>query len=305
MKSIVLVAAIVASGLAAACSSAPDYSGLQGGTEQDQAPVVAAPTPPVTTTTSPSTQPTPLPVPPSGPGSTQSSARQFFMDKVYPSLNTTCASCHATGANGAPVFLQSNAATAYQTMDGRGMIQSQSVLLTKGQHLGPAMSATQLDLVKQWLDLEAKERVGQAAPVNILDKIGGCLSQGLFDAIGFEDLKTTPRQGEDPNTCTGCNNTPCSHCHTGGDGNFYMAVGSGIDNTTFEHTKQAQYIVKYIGLNGTQPVASNALALKSQSTQTDAMYLHPMFKITPQMQAKIDQFVQSAIVAYNQNLCGK
>lgn len=308
MKHLALFVSMGVSVLAAACSAAPEYNGglaqyEQGGASNSA--LVTAPvgtvTPPATTTT----QPTPLPLPVQGPGSAQSSAHQYFIDNVYQPLNQTCGSCHASGANGAPMFLQTNAATAYQTMDGRGMIVTQSSLLTKGQHLGPALTAAEVTVVNQWLSLEAKERVGKAAPVNILERIGDCLSEGLFDAIGFQNLKTTPRNGEDANTCTGCNNTPCSHCHTGGDGNFYMAVGSGIDDSTFQKTKQAQYVVKYIGLNGTQPVPSNAIQAKSQTTQQDGTYFHPMFTLTPQMQSAITAFAQDAIAKYNAGLCGK
>jgi hypothetical protein len=299
---LVLIAAVAASAALAACGAPADSSDLgldpsSGAT--DQGAIVTAPP---TTAVS---QPTPLPVPTRGPGSNDSTARQYFIDQVYPSLQTTCASCHATGLNGAPMFLQTNAATAYQTLDVRGMIQPQSLLLNKGQHLGPMLAPAQRTLVQTWLDKEAKERVGQAAPVNILDKIGECLDQTLFDAIGFEALRTEPGDDEDADTCTGCDHVQCNRCHTAGDGNFYMAVGSGLDDTTFQKTREAQFIIKYIGLNGATPVASNAIEAKSQSTIADPMHYHPMFKITPEMQQAIATFANNAIYKYLAGQCGK
>jgi len=145
VKHLVLAVTMGVSVLAAACSAAPEYNGLAKYDSNESSNSALVQTPVATVTAPPATQqqPTPLPVPTQGPGSAQSSARQYFIDNVYPSLNQTCGSCHASGANGAPMFLQTNAATAYQTMDGRGMIVTQSSLLTKGQHMGPALTAAE------------------------------------------------------------------------------------------------------------------------------------------------------------------
>jgi hypothetical protein len=231
---------------------------------------------------------------------------------VYPSIENTCGGCHNTGVDGSPKFLVAmDANTSYQNLDARGDIivdPSQSLMLHQGAHDGgkaPALTADQTTTVTNWLTQEMQERAGQAAPVNVLSKIGACLDQTKFDAIGFQNLRTTQRQGENANNCTGCNNAPCRTCHTGGDGGFYMAVGSSLDTTTFTETQTPQYIVKYIGLNGTAPTASNALMTKSQATQTGAPYTHPMFTIPATMQTAIDDFVQDAITRYQAKQCGQ
>ncbi len=302
MKNLVLAGTIGAAAILAACSSGPDYSALEGSEISAAEPVKPA-TPARTSTPSPI--PTPLPIPTSGPGSNGSPARQFFIAQVHPSLSPTCASCHSAGLNGAPVILQGDAATSYQTLDVRAMIQPNSILKTRGLHVGPALTAPQLTLVQQWLDLEAKERVGQAAPVNILEKIGDCLDEALFNVIKFEELRTQPGENEDADQCTGCKNAQCNVCHTAGDGNFYMGLGSGLDKATFVQTKQARFVSKYIGINGTTPVPSNALKLKSDSTVLDPMHYHPMFKLSGEMQKGIDDFAKAAIFAYQAGTCGK
>lgn len=249
----------------------------------------------------------PQAIPASGPGSASSPAHQFFVDKVFPVLNV-CVTCHATGNLGAPRFLATDANGAYQGIDAHGLIQDQSLLLTKGTHAGgsaPALDANQASVITQWLALEAKERVGQAAPVNILEKMGSCLDKTLFDAIQFQQLKTTKRDKENADNCTGCNQTPCRSCHTGGDGGFYMAVGSALDQNTFTETQSAKFIVKYIGLNGTTPVASNAIKLKGEATVTDRPYSHPMFTVPTDMQQRIDAFVTAAITKYQNKQCGQ
>jgi hypothetical protein len=40
-------------------------------------------------------------------------ARQFFLDKVYPSVEPTCAKCHASGERGAPIFMASGGPATY------------------------------------------------------------------------------------------------------------------------------------------------------------------------------------------------
>lgn len=243
-------------------------------------------------------------VPAAGPGSAASSARQFFIDTVYPAISN-CGACHGNGAGGAPIWLPPDKGTSYQTLDARAYIVKNSPLLSKGAHMGPALTTEQMNVLNQWLDMEAKERVGQAAPVNILEKIGSCLQQPLFDAIGFQNLVTQPRANEDANQCTGCNNVQCNTCHTAGDAGFYMGVGSTIDPFTFAKTKTAKYIVHYIGLNGVQPVPSQRIKAKAALVATAPAYSHPMFVVAPEMELAINNFVNAAISNYNAKLCGQ
>lgn len=300
---------LVLAAFAAACS---DTDVLEGGTYPSPAgdgTGVKAPSNGATgsSTASASGETLAHPIPAAGPGSADSVARKFFIEKVFPTLGT-CNVCHATGNLGAPKFLAQDPAVAYQAVDVHALIVDQSLLLTKGTHGGgaaPALDANQTKLVVEWLALESKERVGQAAPVNILEKIGACLDQTLFDAVKFQDLRTTRRDNENANNCTGCNNAPCRTCHTGGDGNFYMAAGSTLDKNTFAESQKAKFIVKYIGLNGTTPVPSNAIQLKSDATVTDRPYSHPMYTIPAEMKTRLDAFVTTAITKYQNKQCGQ
>jgi hypothetical protein len=307
-SSVIVFGVLVAAGLAACSSKDDDLKGYD--------PYVAGPgsqvggpggtTGSATTITNPATGQT-QPVPTTGPASSTSKARQFFIDKVYPTL-ANCVACHAIGNLGAPKFLAQDAASSYAGLDGRGLIVTNSLFVSHGTHAGgaaPAMDQNQLTIATQWLAMEAEERVGQAAPVNILEKIGGCLDEALFNAIKFQDLRTTKRDNENADRCTGCDNAPCRTCHTAGDGSFYMAVGSALDQNTFTETKTSKYIVKYLGLNGTTPVASNAISLKAAATATDRAYSHPMFTIPTDMQTRLDAFVSNAITKYTAKQCGQ
>jgi hypothetical protein len=231
---------------------------------------------------------------------------------VFPTLETTCGGCHNSGTDGAPKFLVANdPTTSYTSLDARGDIiveAASSQLLKQGTHDGgkaPSLTTDQVTKINTWLGDEMTERAGTAAPVNVLSKIGTCLDQTKFNAIGFDKLVTTKRNNENANNCTGCNNAPCRTCHTGGDGGFYMAMGSSLDMTTFAKSQTAQFIPKYIGLNGTTPVASNAIMTKSDATKTGAAYSHPMFTMSPQMQTALDAFVTDAITKYQNKQCGQ
>ncbi len=252
------------------------------------------------------------PPPTSGPGATTGAAHQYFDANVYPSLETTCGGCHNGGADGAPKFMVASDATkTYSNLDARGDIivdASTSQLLKQGAHdsnKAPALTPDQVTKINTWLTTEAMERVGMAAPVNVLSKIGTCLDQTKFNAIGFDKLLTTQRKTENANNCTGCNQAPCRTCHTGGDGGYYNAMGSGLDQTTFAKTQTAPFISKYIGLNGTTPVPSNAIMTKSQATQTGAPYSHPMFTLSATQQTALDAFVTDAITKYTNKQCGQ
>jgi hypothetical protein len=254
---------------------------------------------------------TTAPPPDAGPGSVASAAHQYFDATVYPEL-TVCQGCHASGANGAPTMMVAPADTTYSSLDALGLIVSNSLLLTKGVHdngSAPALTSQQQTDITTWLGMEAQERVGTAAPTNILAEVAKCVSQTEWNAIGWGNLKTTPRKDEDPNKCTGCKNDICAACHDGGEQGFFMAEGSNIEpaGTTFQQTFQgpssSTYIIQYFGLNGTTPVPSNAIMLKQQAVATGPAYSHPMFTMSTTMQTALTTFVNDAITNYNNKTC--
>ena len=251
--------------------------------------------------------------PDAGPGSTTSQAHQYFDSTVYPLLNV-CQACHSTGTDGAPEMMDSPADKTYSELDALGLIVTNSQILSQGSHdtgKAPALTSAQQSAITQWLALEAQERVGTAAPVNVMDAIGACASKSDWDAIGWTNLRTQKRTDENANKCTACDNSLCASCHSGGDQGFFMAEGSAFDDgdTSFVQTFQAQcpdmltYINKFFGLNGTSPVASNAIANKAAAVALGPAYSHPMFVIPPSVQTGITTFVNDALTAYTNHTC--
>jgi hypothetical protein len=251
------------------------------------------------------------PPPDAGPGSVTSAAHEFFDATVYPEL-TVCQACHSSGVNGAPTMMTAPADTTYSSLDALGLIQQNSLLLTKGSHdngAAPALTSQQSTDITTWLGMEAKERAGSAAPTNVLAEVAKCASQTEWNAIGWGNLRTTPRSDENANKCTGCNKDVCAACHDGGEQGFFMSEGSNIEpaGTTFQQTFQGPssmtYIIQYFGLNGTTPVASNAIKLKETAVASGPAYSHPMFTLTTTMQTALDKFVADTITNYNNKTC--
>jgi hypothetical protein len=327
-----LIASSLAGALIGACTAGPDAGGLTGSRYANGG-YASGPSGGATTTspgdqptsdggaaatgtgdTTPTTGDTPAVAPPpdAGPGSVESAAHLFFNGTVYPEL-AVCQACHSTAADGAPKMMDSPADTTYSELDARGLIQSSSLLLTKGSHdsgKAPTLTPQMQTDITQWLSMEAQERQGQAAPTNILAAIAGCVDETEWNAIKWGTLLTQARSTENPNKCTDCNKAQCVSCHESGEMGFYMAEGSPLEpaGTTFKQTfqgsKSSTYIIKYFGLNGATPVPSDAILTKMQAVAAGPAYSHPMFVMSQTMQDALNTFVNDAITRYTSGACG-
>jgi hypothetical protein len=211
-------------------------------------------------------------------------------------------------------MMDSPADKTYSELDALGLIVTNSQLLSQGSHdtgKAPSLTSAQQSAIVQWLSLEAAESTGTAAPANVMVEIGACASKSDWDAIGWTNLRTQPRPTENPDKCTGCDDSLCASCHSGGDQGFFMAEGSAFDDgdVSFVQTFQANgpdmmtYINKFFGLNGTAPVASNAIANKAAAVALGPAYSHPMFVIPASVQTGITTLVNDALTAYANHTC--
>ena len=262
-------------------------------------------TPPAAGTPTPPTQPG------TGPGSKSSAAHKDFVDNVFPSLKPTCAGCHGTGTNGAPKYLQDPADASYIALDQLGLIVTNSLLLTKGAHStgAPALTSAQQGIITTWLGMEAQERVGQKAPTNLLDTAAKCGDPAKFP-VALTKLVTTKRTNENGNQCTGCNNTQCASCHLAGEYNVEISSGRATDNAQMvQFYQSAETISRFIGINGTDLVASNAFKTKSDATVADQRSAnipkHPQFILDATTQAAIDLYAQDILTKFKAGTCPK
>lgn len=92
---------------------------------------------------------------PAGDGGTTANGKTVFTTEVYPSLNATCGSCHLNGTGGAPIFFAATADGTYTLFKQRNYHLANSILVNKGLHNGPALTAAQRTLIDKWVAAEA------------------------------------------------------------------------------------------------------------------------------------------------------
>lgn len=137
-------------------------------------------------------------------------SKAFFTSKVYPAVEPTCAGCHATGKDGAPVWLADNpdgSYTAVQQMTGLVAPPSISPLIQHGAHVGPALTDVQTSLVSQWLVMEVGPDTTQLAPTDLRDsfaRFGQCMDYGEWVSLGLDNIAQTGTSGAAH--CTSCHN---------------------------------------------------------------------------------------------------
>ncbi len=90
-----------------------------------------------------------------GGGTTNNAAKASFTTNVYPSIVTTCGSCHQSGGTGSPTFLLGAADATYTYFKTAGWTTNQSPFYTHGAHSGPALTADQKTKIDAWIALEA------------------------------------------------------------------------------------------------------------------------------------------------------
>jgi hypothetical protein len=312
--------AVVTAGLVAACGDDPNGGGLgsytrNGGTTGDgnddnggsTVPGGQQGTEPGTST---GAGPTPVDTGPTP----DTEGKKFFIANVHPTLSNTCGTCHETGPG--PAWLKkTDAEVSYKMMFQLGYVSMQSRILLKGAHgAAPALTPDQSTKYTQWVNLELKASGGTAAP-NVLEKLGACFDKTTFDAMQLGNLRTVRRTNnnntnqvtpwnENDDNCTGCDNSPCRTCHSGDDAtNFVLSIGNpNLPQTyTFDQSKSTlpAYLQKYFGLSATgEPIASNAIKIKSDATSKDKAYTHPYFRIDANQEAKITAFVDATIAKY-------
>jgi len=96
----------------------------------------------------------PAPAAPVDTGASAGAVNTVFVSDAYPALSPACASCHLSGTSGAPIFFGSDASATYPLFKGRNFHLPNSVLVTKGAHLGPALTTEQRAAVDEWVAAE-------------------------------------------------------------------------------------------------------------------------------------------------------
>jgi hypothetical protein len=251
---------------------------------------------------------------PSGPVATNSPAgKEFYKKNVHPTLAQKCGSCHGSAGPGPAWLTAADSEKSYAQLFQVGYVVKESRIVQKAAHGGSTtnvLATAEAKTYEEWVAMELKDG-GKEAPPKVLEKLGSCFDRQKFDAMQMGQWRTTPRRNENPNNCTGCRLDPCSTCHSADPAtNYKNAVGSPLlpADSTFEESKLTNpaYITKYFGVSPDgKPIASDAIKKKSEATQKDKPYSHPMFTLKSEHQAALDAFVSDVITKFNAGSCGK
>lgn len=159
-------------------------------------------------------------------------AKAMFLKTVYPQLAPSCASCHATGKRGAPIFMSDNAEgtyTAIRSTPGYIAPATISPLVQKGLHSGPALSDGQERAVTDWLAKEPEGGVGDSTkPTNLrvaMKLFGQCMDYGEWKQLGLHRIP------ESKSSLGGC-----TSCHSSGEASVWLS-----DNPEETFTKLGQF----------------------------------------------------------------
>jgi len=239
----------------------------------------------------------------------------FFTAKVNESLVTTCAQCHQTGKNGAPVFIGASADATYTAIEGfPGLISAPSVspIIQKGPHSGPALTQIQTDLITQWLTLEVKQRkLGSdpGVPKNLraaFKAFGACMDYARWKELKLHTIAATDTEN---------NQGQCRSCHNYGQASMWLSGGTDKaedepeNALTFARLQTFPYIQRIVVGRVTAEGAFETIeaARRMVDKGTEAQQLqansHPRFALSSDLVNALNTYVLETISNMNAGRC--
>ncbi|MBK9259470.1 MAG: hypothetical protein IPM54_06490 [Polyangiaceae bacterium] len=249
-------------------------------------------------------------------------AKELFDRDVYPIFSTRCTPCHSLGYNDAPQWMGVDASNSYARIEAYPKLMiaypENSWFLLKGEHTGPALEAYEQILVSDWLLAEIKERefVGEeyyapegeggaggggsgTGPVTLyeaLEQFGNCMTWEDWQATGMVNLPDQPTEFG-----------ACKTCHFAGMGGNYL---SGDAQVTFDKNRLFPFVLKIaVGTVDEQGAFLDLVAarrhidkgIESQNCNQDPC--HPIFTLSPAMEAAVDDFFMFTYARWKQGTC--
>ena len=235
-----------------------------------------------------------------------SGAKAMFTSKVFPSLQPTCKGCHQGGERGAPVFIAANGDTTYTAIEGfPGLIAVPSIspLIQKGPHSGPGLTTDQVDVVTQWLKLEATERKlsdDPGQPQNLrsaFKAFGACMDYNRWIALKLDTLAKNTTEN---------NQGQCMSCHNYGMASMWLSADPA---ETFLKLREFPYVQRLVvgsvndkgefqGLSFSRRILDKGT--EAQQPQSNS---HPRYSFPSDLSANLTTFVNETISNLSAGRC--
>jgi hypothetical protein len=248
-------------------------------------------------------------------------AKELFDRDAYPIFSTRCTPCHSLGYNDAPIWMGVDASNSYARIEAypKTLVAypENSWFRLKGQHTGPALEAYEDLLISDWLLAEVKERslVGEeyygpeggggaggssgTGPVTLteaLDQFGNCMTNEDWQATGMVNLPNQPTEFG-----------ACKTCHFAGMGGNYL---SGDAAVTFEKNRLFPFVLKIaVGTVDDNGAFLDLVAARRhidkgiESQNCNQEPCHPIFTLSPAMEAAVDDFFTFTYSRWKQGAC--
>ncbi|MFO0762754.1 MAG: hypothetical protein U0359_40330 [Byssovorax sp.] len=239
-------------------------------------------------------------------------AKDFYIAVIDPELKESCASCHKTGQNGAPIFLASTPEGSYNAMDQHGgliVAPENSLLILHGAHTGPALTAVQKSDVTEWLSLEVTERGLSSSSSS--SSSGGMPAVTLQEALAAYgacmDIDDWKVNNLDKLMNAQTDAGPCVGCHSAGEGGNFLSANT---QETFDKNTKFPFIKRQItGTvddqgNFADLIPSNRWIEKGQAPCQPNTNCHPKYNLPPQLKDGINNFVQKTLDKWHNKQCG-
>ena len=229
-------------------------------------------------------------------GSTELQARQYYLKKVDPEFQESCARCHSSDKTCAPKFLaEGNADLSYSYLKGYqagGLIAhpSNSQLVLHGAHTGPALTGTQMDLVNEWLTKEVPDEPEKTLE-GALEEFGKCMvydDEADPSAFMQIDVWYLAYQSSDGG--------PCASCHLSGQGGTWIDYNT---NAMYDQNRKRPWVKRWVegvfeGSNFVDLKPSSRLVDKPQNV-TQCGDKHVLALIDVENKTAIDTFVNGTL----------
>ena len=250
-----------------------------------------------------------------GPTTGGQSAEAFYKAEVHDELTSQCASCHGTAQEIGPVWLESDADSAYATLKANGLVDAPDcarlITHTKGSHSGVPFTTDFEPTVIEWLQKEATEN-GLACASGGGGETGGALAEceaaleGFAECMSFAYWEVSGAY-DIPNQNT--DSGPCSSCHPSGQGGAFLSQDS---LATFNaHKDDLYFLIKIVrcGISGGEfQGLQPALRYDNKGTEpcnNPSGNCHPDYVLTPERSDGLQMFVEDTMNAAMNGTCAE